>query len=187
MLPPRWRLYRCSNEVFIFMFTCAPGVFGCQSRLFWCVCPSQGLVVVWELHLERRGRPERVSVSWEHRGQTVTSLCWDTAALRVFAGDVGGKVSCVRAGSSKLGKVQEHWSVLTLEVLCMSVWPYMTVQSLGSVGLFNVFERSLWCSLSLHLFDQKYSTNSTIVKLYYNSCFVFEYILRCNLFLWWKL
>uniref|UniRef100_A0A8C2GDS8 Hermansky-Pudlak syndrome 5 protein homolog n=1 Tax=Cyprinus carpio TaxID=7962 RepID=A0A8C2GDS8_CYPCA len=68
------------------------------------MCPSQGLVVVWELHLERRGRPERVSVSWEHRGQTVTSLCWDTAALRVFAGDVGGKVSCVRAGSSKLGK-----------------------------------------------------------------------------------
>uniref|UniRef100_A0A8C2GBR8 Hermansky-Pudlak syndrome 5 protein homolog n=1 Tax=Cyprinus carpio TaxID=7962 RepID=A0A8C2GBR8_CYPCA len=71
---------------------------------FIIMCPSQGLVVVWELHLERRGRPERVSVSWEHRGQTVTSLCWDTAALRVFAGDVGGKVSCVRAGSSKLGK-----------------------------------------------------------------------------------
>uniref|UniRef100_A0A8C1BS55 Hermansky-Pudlak syndrome 5 protein homolog n=1 Tax=Cyprinus carpio carpio TaxID=630221 RepID=A0A8C1BS55_CYPCA len=71
---------------------------------FIAVATSQGLVVVWELHLERRGRPERVSVSWEHRGQTVTSLCWDTAALRVFAGDVGGKVSCVRAGSSKLGK-----------------------------------------------------------------------------------
>ncbi|CAM4733822.1 unnamed protein product [Leuciscus chuanchicus] len=64
----------------------------------------QGLVVVWELHLERRGRPERVCVSWEHRGQTLTSLCWDTVALRVFAGDVGGKVSCVRAGSAKLGK-----------------------------------------------------------------------------------
>uniref|UniRef100_A0A8C1T0F3 Hermansky-Pudlak syndrome 5 protein homolog n=1 Tax=Cyprinus carpio TaxID=7962 RepID=A0A8C1T0F3_CYPCA len=71
---------------------------------FIAVATSQGLVVVWELHVERRGRPERVSVSWEHRGQTVTSLCWDTAALRVFAGDVGGKVSCVRAGSSKLGK-----------------------------------------------------------------------------------
>ncbi|XP_016358438.1 Hermansky-Pudlak syndrome 5 protein homolog [Sinocyclocheilus anshuiensis] len=71
---------------------------------FIAVATSQGLVVVWELHLERRGRPERISVSWEHRGETVTSLCWDTAALRVFAGDVGGKVSCVRAGSSKLGK-----------------------------------------------------------------------------------
>ncbi|XDV53488.1 hypothetical protein PO909_021974 [Leuciscus waleckii] len=71
---------------------------------FIAVATSQGLVVVWELHLERRGRPERVCVSWEHRGQTVTSLCWDTAALRVFAGDVGGKVSCVRAGSAKLGK-----------------------------------------------------------------------------------
>lgn len=67
--------------------------------------PSQGLVVVWELHLERRGRPERACTSWEHRGQTLTALCWDTAALRVFAGDAGGKVSSVRAGSSKLGKV----------------------------------------------------------------------------------
>ncbi|XP_070296684.1 Hermansky-Pudlak syndrome 5 protein [Salvelinus sp. IW2-2015] len=71
---------------------------------FIAVATSQGAVVVWELQLERRGRPERVSVSWEHRGQTVTSLCWDTAALRVFAGDKGGKVSFLRAGSSKLGK-----------------------------------------------------------------------------------
>lgn len=66
---------------------------------------SHGLVVVWELQLERRGRPERVSVSWEHRGQAVTALCWDNSALRVFVGDSGGKVSMLRAGSSKLGKV----------------------------------------------------------------------------------
>ncbi|TRY95993.1 hypothetical protein DNTS_002156 [Danionella cerebrum] len=71
---------------------------------FIAVATSQGLVVVWELHLERRGRPERASVSWEHRGQGITSLCWDTTTLRVFAGDTGGKVSCVRAGSSKHGK-----------------------------------------------------------------------------------
>lgn len=70
-----------------------------------CLCSSQGLVVVWELQLERRGRPERVSVSWEHRGQAVTALCWDASALRVFVGDAGGKVSFLRAGSSKAGKV----------------------------------------------------------------------------------
>ena len=66
---------------------------------------SQGLVAVWELQLERRGRPERVSVSWEHRGQQVTALCWDSGSLRVFAGDQAGKVSFLRAGSTKLGKV----------------------------------------------------------------------------------
>uniref|UniRef100_A0A3P9IRT5 Hermansky-Pudlak syndrome 5 protein homolog n=1 Tax=Oryzias latipes TaxID=8090 RepID=A0A3P9IRT5_ORYLA len=71
---------------------------------FVAVATSQGLVVVWELHLERRGRPERVSVSWEHRGQTITALCWDTSTLRVFVGDSGGKVTSLRAGSSKLGK-----------------------------------------------------------------------------------
>lgn len=69
------------------------------------LCCSQGLVVVWELQLERRGRPERVSVSWEHRGQAVTALCWDTSALRVFVGDSAGRVTFLRAGSSKLGKV----------------------------------------------------------------------------------
>lgn len=70
-----------------------------------CLCSSQGLVVVWELQLERRGRPERVSMSWEHRGQAITALCWDTGTLRVFVGDSGGKVTSLRAGSSKLGKV----------------------------------------------------------------------------------
>uniref|UniRef100_A0A3Q3BFD8 Hermansky-Pudlak syndrome 5 protein homolog n=1 Tax=Kryptolebias marmoratus TaxID=37003 RepID=A0A3Q3BFD8_KRYMA len=65
---------------------------------------TQGLVVVWELQLERRGLPERVSLSWEHRGHNITSLCWDTGALRVFVGDSAGKVSYLRAGSSKLGK-----------------------------------------------------------------------------------
>ncbi|XP_045885966.1 Hermansky-Pudlak syndrome 5 protein-like [Micropterus dolomieu] len=72
---------------------------------FIAVATSQGLVAVWELQLERRGRPERVSVSWEHRGRIITALCWDTSTLRVFVGDSGGKVSLLRAGSSKLGKV----------------------------------------------------------------------------------
>ncbi|KAM9807740.1 BLOC-2 complex member HPS5 [Neosynchiropus ocellatus] len=71
---------------------------------FIAVATSLGLVVIWELHLERRGRPERVSVSWEHRGQAITAICWDTSSLRVFVGDSGGKVSCLRGGSSKLGK-----------------------------------------------------------------------------------
>ncbi|XP_013869075.1 BLOC-2 complex member HPS5 isoform X2 [Austrofundulus limnaeus] len=71
---------------------------------FVAVATSQGLVVVWELQLERRGRPERVGLSWEHRGHSITSLCWDTSALRVFVGDAAGKVSYLRAGSSKLGK-----------------------------------------------------------------------------------
>ncbi len=37
-------------------------------------------------------------------------------------------------------------------------------QSLGSLRFFYVFERSLLCLLSLHLFDQKYNKNSNIVK-----------------------
>ncbi|KAI3371240.1 hypothetical protein L3Q82_023862, partial [Scortum barcoo] len=93
------RLILTHKEGSITQVACCP-----HDEDFIAVATSQGLVVVWELQLERRGRPERVSVSWEHRGQAITALCWDTSMLRVFVGDSGGKVSFLRAGSSKLGK-----------------------------------------------------------------------------------
>ncbi|XP_037307698.2 Hermansky-Pudlak syndrome 5 protein isoform X1 [Pungitius pungitius] len=93
------RLILTHKEGSIAQVACCP-----HDEDFIAVATSQGLVVVWELQLERRGRPERVSVSWEHRGQAVTALCWDASALRVFVGDAGGKVSFLRAGSSKMGK-----------------------------------------------------------------------------------
>lgn len=73
--------------------------------LFLTSC-SQGLVVVWELNQERRGKPERIYVSSEHKGRKVTALCWDTAALRVFVGDHVGKVSAIKINTSKQGKVK---------------------------------------------------------------------------------
>uniref|UniRef100_A0AAR2LBP3 Hermansky-Pudlak syndrome 5 protein homolog n=1 Tax=Pygocentrus nattereri TaxID=42514 RepID=A0AAR2LBP3_PYGNA len=93
------RLILTHKEGSITQVACCP-----HDEDFIAVATSEGLVVVWELQLERRGRPERACVSWEHRGQAITALCWDTAALRVFIGDMGGKVSFLRAGSSKLGK-----------------------------------------------------------------------------------
>ncbi|XP_027883963.1 BLOC-2 complex member HPS5 [Xiphophorus couchianus] len=93
------RLILTHKEGSITQVACCP-----HDEDFIAVATSQGLVVVWELQLERRGRPERVSVSSEHRGQNITALCWDTSTLRVFVGDSVGKVSCLRAGSSKLGK-----------------------------------------------------------------------------------
>ncbi|XP_056137916.1 Hermansky-Pudlak syndrome 5 protein [Lampris incognitus] len=93
------RLILTHKEGSITQVACCP-----HDEDFIAVATSQGLVVVWELQLERRGRPERVSVSWEHREHAITSLCWDTSSIRVFAGDAGGKVSFLRAGSSKLGK-----------------------------------------------------------------------------------
>ncbi|XP_063053790.1 Hermansky-Pudlak syndrome 5 protein isoform X2 [Engraulis encrasicolus] len=93
------RLILTHKEGAITHVSCCP-----HDEDFIAVATSQGVVVVWELQLERRGRPERACVSWEHRGAAVTALCWDTAALRVFSGDAGGKVSFVRAASTKLGK-----------------------------------------------------------------------------------
>ncbi|XP_067902207.1 Hermansky-Pudlak syndrome 5 protein [Heterodontus francisci] len=68
------------------------------------VATSQGHVIVWELHQERRGKPERIYVSSEHKGRQVTALCWDTTALRIFVGDNLGKVSGLKVNSSKQGK-----------------------------------------------------------------------------------
>uniref|UniRef100_A0A4W4GMH5 Hermansky-Pudlak syndrome 5 protein homolog n=1 Tax=Electrophorus electricus TaxID=8005 RepID=A0A4W4GMH5_ELEEL len=93
------RLILTHKEGSITQVACCP-----HNEDFIAVATSDGAVVVWDLQVERRGRPERACVSWEHRGQTITALCWDTLAVRVFIGDAGGKVSFVRAGSSKLGK-----------------------------------------------------------------------------------
>ncbi|XP_051779159.1 Hermansky-Pudlak syndrome 5 protein isoform X2 [Erpetoichthys calabaricus] len=71
---------------------------------FVAVATSQGLVVIWELHVDHRGKPERVCVSSEHRGREVTALCWDSTQHRLFIGDSTGKVSVARVASTKFGK-----------------------------------------------------------------------------------
>ncbi len=45
---------------------------------------------------------------------------------------------------------------------------YTTNPKFGVSKKLHVFEKSLLCSPRLHLFDQKYSKNSNIVKYYYN-------------------
>jgi len=50
-----------------------------------------------------------------------------------------------------------------------------SVQKFEVVKIFkNIFERNLLCSPRLHLFEQKYSKDSNIVKYYCNlNCFLF--------------
>ncbi|NXO03003.1 HPS5 protein, partial [Rhinopomastus cyanomelas] len=86
-----------------------------------CICffnsCSQGLVVVWELNQERRGKPERIYVSSEHKGRKVTALCWDTAALRVFVGDHVGKVSAIKINTSKQGKAAATFVMFPVQII----------------------------------------------------------------------
>ncbi|XP_029438238.1 Hermansky-Pudlak syndrome 5 protein [Rhinatrema bivittatum] len=81
------------------------------------VATSQGFVAVWELNQERRGKPERVYLSSDHRGRKVTALCWDTAALRVFVGDHMGKVSAIRVNSSKHGKAAAAFVMFPVQII----------------------------------------------------------------------
>ncbi|NXG46577.1 HPS5 protein, partial [Psilopogon haemacephalus] len=80
-------------------------------------CCSLGLVVVWELNQERRGKPERIYVSSEHKGRKVTALCWDTAALRVFVGDHVGKVSAIKINTSKQGKAAATFVMFPVQII----------------------------------------------------------------------
>ncbi|NXW88731.1 HPS5 protein, partial [Alopecoenas beccarii] len=85
--------------------------------IFFFNCYSQGLVVVWELNQERRGKPERIYVSSEHKGRKVTALCWDTAALRVFVGDHVGKVSAIKINTSKQGKAAATFVMFPVQII----------------------------------------------------------------------
>ncbi|NXX61637.1 HPS5 protein, partial [Scopus umbretta] len=80
-------------------------------------CYSQGLVVVWELNQERRGKPERIYVSSEHKGRKVTALCWDRAALRVFVGDHVGKVSAIKINTSRQGKAAATFVMFPVQII----------------------------------------------------------------------
>ncbi|KAG8456585.1 hypothetical protein GDO86_002386 [Hymenochirus boettgeri] len=84
---------------------------------FIAVSTGQGIVVVWQLNQERRGKPERIYVSSEHKGRKVTALCWDTVALRVFVGDHLGKVSVIKLNSSKQGKVAPAFVMFPVQVI----------------------------------------------------------------------
>ncbi|XP_010963084.2 Hermansky-Pudlak syndrome 5 protein isoform X2 [Camelus ferus] len=81
------------------------------------VATSQGLVVVWELNQERRGKPERIYVSSEHKGRKITSLCWDTAILRVFVGDHMGKVSAIKLNTSKQAKAAAAFVMFPVQTI----------------------------------------------------------------------
>ncbi|XP_061466203.1 BLOC-2 complex member HPS5 isoform X2 [Rhineura floridana] len=98
---------------------------GAISRIAFClydedyvaVATSQGLIVVWELNQERRGKPERIYVSSEHKGRKVTALCWDTSALRVFVGDHVGKVSAIKINTSKQGKATTAFVMFPVQII----------------------------------------------------------------------
>ncbi|XP_012580937.1 PREDICTED: Hermansky-Pudlak syndrome 5 protein [Condylura cristata] len=81
------------------------------------VATSQGLVVVWELNQERRGKPERIYVSSEHKGRKITALCWDTAILRVFVGDHTGKITAIKINTSKQAKAAAAFVMFPVQTI----------------------------------------------------------------------
>ncbi|XP_035885005.1 Hermansky-Pudlak syndrome 5 protein isoform X3 [Phyllostomus discolor] len=106
------RLFLSHREGAISQVACCP-----HDDDYVAVATSQGVVVVWELNQERRGKPERIYVSSEHKGRRVTALCWDTAVLRVFVGDHMGKVSAIKLNTSKQAKAAATFVMFPVQTI----------------------------------------------------------------------
>ncbi|XP_025087276.1 Hermansky-Pudlak syndrome 5 protein-like [Pomacea canaliculata] len=62
---------------------------------------SSGQVIVMELNIERRIRPERVRQTTDHVGATVTAMLWDNSSSSLFVADSLGKVTLINVSASK--------------------------------------------------------------------------------------
>ncbi|XP_008685151.2 Hermansky-Pudlak syndrome 5 protein isoform X1 [Ursus maritimus] len=109
------------------------------------VATSQGLVVVWELNQERRGKPERIYVSSEHKGGKVTALCWDTAILRVFVGDHMGKVSAIKLNTSKQTKAAAAFVMFPVQTITTVDSSVVQLDYLDGRLLISSLTRSFLC------------------------------------------
>ncbi|XP_041351776.1 Hermansky-Pudlak syndrome 5 protein-like [Gigantopelta aegis] len=69
---------------------------------------SSGQVIVMELNIDRRCKPERLRLSTDHVGFTVTALHWDTSSSKLFIGDSVGKISVAYIPSSKAKTLFTH-------------------------------------------------------------------------------
>ncbi len=110
-----------------------------------------------------------------HLKDTVSTGMWD---WRMSEG--------LRASSGSY-EMEKPWSPFLIEdwKICLIVkWFVFSVESDPKV----LIETSLFSNANLHLIHPKYSKNSNIVIYYYNlnNCSLFEYILKCNVFLWCK-
>ncbi|ESO97813.1 hypothetical protein LOTGIDRAFT_152916 [Lottia gigantea] len=62
---------------------------------------SSGQVIVMEMNLEKRLKPERVRLSNDHAGYTVTTLQWNKTGNKLFIGDNSGKVTVAHVPLTK--------------------------------------------------------------------------------------
>ncbi|XP_062973260.1 BLOC-2 complex member HPS5 isoform X2 [Elgaria multicarinata webbii] len=138
---------------------------GAISRIAFClhdedyvvVATSQGLVVVWELNQERRGKPERIYVSSEHKGRKITALCWDTSALRVFVGDHVGKVSAIKINTSKQGKAATAFVMFPVQIITTVDSRVVQLDYLDGRLLISSLTRSYLCDTERE--DPEYSVS----------------------------
>ncbi|KAM6157487.1 LOW QUALITY PROTEIN: BLOC-2 complex member HPS5 [Rhynchocyon petersi] len=109
------------------------------------VATSQGLIVIWELNQERRGKPEQIYVSSEHKGRKVTALCWDTAILRVFVGDHMGKVSAIKLNTSKQAKAAAAFVMFPVQTITTVDSSIVQLDYLDGRLLISSLTRSFLC------------------------------------------
>ncbi|ELU10100.1 hypothetical protein CAPTEDRAFT_187261 [Capitella teleta] len=108
---------------------------------------SSGVVVIVDLHLEKRTKPEKLRVTTDHKGASVTALCWDER--RVFVGDSNGLVTAVNSGTkaSDLLKVPS-------EVIMRLDQPVVQIDVLNNRVLVSTTKTAYVANTSTQKFNQ---------------------------------
>ncbi|KAF6103643.1 hypothetical protein HJG60_006400 [Phyllostomus discolor] len=149
------RLFLSHREGAISQVACCP-----HDDDYVAVATSQGVVVVWELNQERRGKPERIYVSSEHKGRRVTALCWDTAVLRVFVGDHMGKVSAIKLNTSKQAKAAATFVMFPVQTITTVDSCVVQLDYLDGRLLISSLTRSFLCDTERYI-DQPWVVGCT--------------------------
>ncbi|XP_038050314.1 uncharacterized protein LOC119723629 isoform X2 [Patiria miniata] len=66
------------------------------------IATSQGVIITWELNIDRRVKSERLAMSSAHRNGVVTAMIWDTTSERLFSGDNHGRITFVNVYHRKM-------------------------------------------------------------------------------------
>ncbi|CAB3997060.1 Hermansky-Pudlak syndrome 5 [Paramuricea clavata] len=66
---------------------------------------SSGHVAIWELNFDKREASQLVKKTDEHKGSTVTSICWNSSSTKLFIGDSKGCISALEVSTGKIRRV----------------------------------------------------------------------------------
>ncbi|XP_033126305.1 Hermansky-Pudlak syndrome 5 protein-like [Anneissia japonica] len=121
---------------------------------------NNGLVVIWQLNIANRKKPDLLITSFAHKGSCITCLKWNDTSQKLYSGDIKGKVTVTNAFSRKVsGLLQLPTSpIVSLDSAIVQLdftKDYLLVSSLSKCHICNT-KRQQFYSVGKKLRDGLY-------------------------------